>query len=307
VIVFSRAYTWAEPGYQVTEPTTRFLLANCSKIFLEAAVQSLYDEGKLKPGTQVYPRLGFSDPLDPRSDAITIQQLLDHTGGYDDSSPDSSFDPTYNMRTIALELGLTHPVAKLDVVRYMYGRLLHFTPGTEEKYSNYGYFLAGAVVEHVSGQSYFEYLRERLLMPAAISEVKVMSTLPSARTFEEAIAEDQGQGLIAIDLHSPMRVPYVYAGHGQINEVGDANHGMGTSAQAMSQFIHHHAVWGNGPRTAGYTRTGSSPGASSLAASRNDGIDWVYLINTRDWAPATSSTLTDLRNAIDEFLDRIAI
>ena len=306
-LAFSRAYTWAEPGYPITEPGTRFLLAGCSKIFLEAAVQSLYDDGKLKPGTRVYPLLGFAGPVDPRSDTITVQQLLDHTGGYDDSSADSSLDPTHNMRTIALELSLSHPVAKLDVVRYMYERRLDFTPGTEEKYSNYGYLLAGAVVEHVTGQSYFEYLKERLLEPAGIREVKIMSTLLSGRTLGEAITEDQGQGLSPIDLRSPLRVPNVYGGSGQINEVGDASYGMGASAQALATFIHRHAVWGNGPRRPGYTRTGSSPGASSLASSRNDGIDWAYVINTRDWPPATSLTLSDLGNAIDEVLNRITI
>src|SRR5258708_37842144 len=175
-------------------------------IFSEVGVKLGYAGGKLKPGTQVYSLLGFSGPLDPRGDTITMQQLLDHTGGYDDSSPDLSFDPTYNMRGIALELGLTHPVTKLDVVRYMYRRWLDFTPGTEAKYSNYGYLLAGAVVEHVTGLSYFEYLKERLLLPAGISEVKIMSTLPSGRNLEEAIAEDQGQGVSPIDLHSELRL-----------------------------------------------------------------------------------------------------
>jgi CubicO group peptidase (beta-lactamase class C family) len=185
--------------------------------------------------------------------------------------------------------------------------LLDFTPGTEAKYSNYGYLLAGAAVEHITGQSYFEYLKARLLTPVGISEVKVMSTLPSGRTFEEAIAEDQGLGLSPIDLRSHLRVPCVYGGHGQINEVGDANHGIATSAQALTQFIHRHAVWGNGPRAAGYTRSGSSPGASSLAASRPDGIDWAYVINTRDWPPATSLTLNDLGNAIHALLDRMTM
>jgi CubicO group peptidase (beta-lactamase class C family) len=65
---FSRAYTWAEPGYRATQPSDRFLLASCSKMFLEAAVQSLYDAKKLTPDTKVYPLLGFSHPLDPHSD-----------------------------------------------------------------------------------------------------------------------------------------------------------------------------------------------------------------------------------------------
>src|SRR5262249_3108571 len=140
VTKFSRAYTWAEAGYRITQPSDRFLLASCSKMFLEAAVQALYDANKLKPNTTVYPLLGSSHPDDPRSDTITIQQLLDHMGGYDDdpnSLTSSHFDPTYSMRKIALDLNLGHPVTKLDVARYMYGRMLDLDPGTVYHYSNF--------------------------------------------------------------------------------------------------------------------------------------------------------------------------
>jgi CubicO group peptidase (beta-lactamase class C family) len=301
----SRAYTWAEPGYRITQTFTKFLLAGCSKMFLEAVVQSLYDDDKLKATTPVYPLLGFSGPLDPRSDSITIQQLLDGTAGYDDSR--AGFDPTHNMRAIALELHLTHPVTKLDVARYMYGRMLDFAPGTEEKNSNYCSLLAGAVVEHVTGTAYVEYLEERLLTPAGIDEVKIMSTLPSERGSDDVIAEDQGLGFSPIDLRSPSQVPCVYGGNGQINEVGDANYGIGASAQALTQFIHRYAVCGTGPRMPGGRRSGSGPGASCVAASRTDGVDWAVTINTRDWPPSASPTLTDLGSEIDESLDRITI
>ena len=75
------------------------------------------------PSTAAYPLLGFSGPADPRSDTITIQQLLDHEGGYNDGplTTVSSFpDPTYNMRNIAIALGLSGPVDKLQVCQYMY-------------------------------------------------------------------------------------------------------------------------------------------------------------------------------------------
>jgi CubicO group peptidase (beta-lactamase class C family) len=305
--VFSHAYTWAEPGYRPTQPQTRFLLAGGSKIFLEAAVQSLYDDNKLKPTTAVYPLLGFSDPIDPRSDSITIQQLLDQTAGYDDSLTGSAFDPTCNKRTIALELSLTHPVTKLDVARYMYGRMLDFTPGLERKESNYGYLLASVVVEHVTGTAYFDYIEERLLTPAGISEVKVMSTLPSGRTHDAAIAEDQGVGLSPIDLRSQFQVPSVYGGNGQINEVGDANYGIGASAQALTQFVYQYAAWDNGPRASGYTRSGSGPGASCLISCRSGAVNWALNSNTRDWPPSASPTLTDLEKAINDLLDRVTI
>ncbi len=254
-IKLARAYTWAEPGYRVTQSRRdRFLLASCSKMFLAAAVQSLYDAGKLEPTTAVYPLLGFSHPADPRSDTITMQQLLDHTAGYDDSPTGSGFDPTYNMRAIALALGLAQPVTKLEIAKYMYGRPLDFAPGAKSQYSNYGYLLAGAVVERVTGTPYFTYVRQTLLQPADITQVRVISTRAAGRTDDEAIAEDQGMGLSPLDLTSPLLVPSVYGGDGEINEVGAPNDGTGASATALVQFIHRHAVWGNGAARAGRAR-----------------------------------------------------
>ncbi|HEX5415821.1 MAG TPA: serine hydrolase [Chloroflexota bacterium] len=310
VTKFSRAYTWAEPGYRLTQPSDRFLLASCSKMFLEAAVQALYDAHKLTPDTKVYPLLGFSHPADPRSDTITVQQLLDHTGGYNDDPPSkggSGFDPTYNMRKIALDLNLGHPVTKLDVARYMYGRVLDFDPGTASHYSNFGYLLAGAVVEHVADTKYFDYVKKTLLQPAGITDVEVIPTLASQRTSQQAIVEDEGLGLSPLDLTSQLLVPAVYGGDGEINEVGDPNDGTGASAEALTRFSHLHAVWGNGPRAPGAARSGSTPGASSLAVSRTDGVDWAYVINTRDWPPATAPTLDDLGNAITHLLDTTPI
>jgi CubicO group peptidase (beta-lactamase class C family) len=308
VTKFSRAYTWAEAGYRITQPSDRFLLASCSKMFLEAAIQALYDAKKLTPTTKVYPLLGFSGPLDPKSDTITIQQLLDHMGGYDDTATGSGFDPTYSMRKIAIDLGLGHPVTKLDVASYMYHKyMLDFTPGTNNKYSNFGYLLAGAVVEKVAGVKYFDYVKTTLLQPASISEVLVFPTLANQRTNSMAIIEDEGLGKSPIDLSSQLLVPNVYGGDSEINEVGDPNAGTGASAHALTQFIHLHAVWGNGPRAAGAARAGSTPGSSSWAQSRSDGIDWAYVINTRNWPPVTSPTLEQLGNSINQLLDTTPI
>lgn len=307
IVKLARAYSWAEPGYRVTQPSDRFLLASCSKMFLEAAVQALYDAKKLTPATTVYPLLGFSHPGDPRSDTITIQQLLDHMGGYDDTATGSGFDPTYSMRKIALDLSLGHAAGKLDVAHYMYGRMLDFTPGTNNKYSNFGYLLSSAVVEHVTGMPFFDYVKTTLLVPAGISEVLLSPTAAAQRPANEAICEDEGLGLSALDPSSPLLVPFVYGGDGEIKEVGAACAGLAASATALTQFIHLHAVWGNGPRAANYARSGSTPGTSTLAWSRGDGVDWAYVINTRDWPPQTSPTLDDLGTSINHLLDATPI
>ena len=52
------------------------------------------------------------------------------------------------MRQIAQDLKLKNPATKRDVATYMYSRRdLEFAPGTNSKYSNYGYLLASLVVE----------------------------------------------------------------------------------------------------------------------------------------------------------------
>jgi CubicO group peptidase (beta-lactamase class C family) len=189
----------------------------------------------------------------------------------------------------------------------MYGRMLDLDPGTVYHYSNFGYLLAGAVVEHVSGMKYFEYVKATLLQPAGITEVEGIPTLASQRTNDMAIVEDEGLGQIPLDLGSQLLVPAVYGGDAEINEVGDPNDGTGASAHALTQFIHLLAVWGNGPRPANGTfgrlaRTGStlalprgpSPGATVstglLSSTRATGRHVLHPRRPTIWATRLRSS-----------------
>jgi CubicO group peptidase (beta-lactamase class C family) len=301
-IEFARAYTWAEPGYRLTQPGDHFLLASCSKMFCEAVIQALFSAGTLSPADKVYARLGFSHPADPRADQITVQQLLDHTGGYDDSIP-PYFDPTYNMGEIAKSMG-ANPLTRLDVCQYMYGQPLQHSPGTTSAYSNYGYLLLATIADAVTPQrDYFSYLQAELLQPENITEAGIVSTLASGRTGREAIAEDPGLGPNALDPISYLQVPRVYGGDGEINEIGVANDGLGASARALALFAHRHAVWGRGGRAPGAARDGSTPGASTFVWSRTDGVDAAFTINTRTWpAGAPSNIGSQLQATIDSLL-----
>ncbi len=130
-----------------------------------------------------------------------MQQLLDYQGGYNDGrNPNypAALDPTYSMRQIGQALG--HVVSsKRDIATYMYGQPLQFPPGTDSAYSNYGYLLLGAVIEHVTGMSYHAYLANAVLQPAGIGEVEVFPTRASGRTAHQAIAEDQSPRILDWD------------------------------------------------------------------------------------------------------------
>jgi CubicO group peptidase (beta-lactamase class C family) len=284
--VFNRGYTWAEPGYRTTQPSDRFLLASCSKMFCEAAIQSLYDAKILSPGDAAFAKLGISNPSHVTDhDKITVQQLLDHTSGYDDGVA-PYFDPTYSMGQIANSIGNPHPT-RFDICKYMYSQPLQHAPGTTNAYSNFGYLMLAALVDNLGGTGdYWTYLKKTLLDPAGITEVEVISTAASGRHSDEAIAEDPGIGQNVLNPAVSDFVPSVYGGDGEINEVGVGNDGLGASAHALARFGHLHAVWGNGPRV-NSGREGSTPGASTFVWTRDE-FDIALTVNTRAWRPGTN-------------------
>jgi CubicO group peptidase (beta-lactamase class C family) len=47
---------------------------------------------------------------------------------------------------------------------------LRFTPGTQYGYSNDGYFILGEIVAAVSGQSYYDYVRQHVFTPAGLTD-----------------------------------------------------------------------------------------------------------------------------------------
>ena len=285
---YNRAFTWAEPGYRPTGTSDRFLLASCSKMFVNAAVQLCFDDPSihLQPDQKVYPLLGFSGPKHAGSDQITVEQLLAHTSGID-----ISFDPTYRMRDIAI--ALNRSLSKHDICQYMYkNKSLTQTPPAAYAYSNYGYLLATRVVEQVTGQDYFQFLQTRILAPEHISEVKVWPTVANPRAGNEVLQEDQQLHAGAVKYNSAVLVPDVYGGDGMIKELAAGSCGLAASAHALSDFIHRHAVWGHGGR-AGGARSGGTPGAATYAESRGDGFDWAFTINTRDFAGAAPEKATE--------------
>jgi CubicO group peptidase (beta-lactamase class C family) len=46
---------------------------------------------------------------------------------------------------------------------------LAFEPGSRWRYSNGGYIVLGAIVEKLTGQSYYDYVRERIFVPAGMT------------------------------------------------------------------------------------------------------------------------------------------
>ena len=83
-ILFERSYTWAEPGYPITQPKSLFRLASVSKAFTAALAYELVQAGALRLDTRVFPYLDLYQyvrkgrQIDPRLNDITLIQLIEN-------------------------------------------------------------------------------------------------------------------------------------------------------------------------------------------------------------------------------------
>jgi CubicO group peptidase (beta-lactamase class C family) len=171
-LVLARGYGMAnlQAGDPV-QPTTGFLLASVSKSFTAAAILNLVQHGKLTVDQKAFDILTGIEPVpgtrvDPRTKDITVSELLHHEGGWDRQT---SGDPMTYQERVARTLRLNGPMTPRELVRYMLGQRLDFTPGTKAVYSNYGYMLLGMIVERISGEDYAKYVQQNVLHPMGIT------------------------------------------------------------------------------------------------------------------------------------------
>lgn len=136
---------------------TKFNLGSMNKMFTSVIIAQLVEQGKLS----------FDDPLSkflpdyPSAAAarkVTIRHLLTHTSGLGSYFNDEFFKSSRErFRSVDEMMQLTK------------GDSLAFEPGTRWSYSNTGMLVLGKVIEVVTKQDYFDYVRTHLAQPAGMT------------------------------------------------------------------------------------------------------------------------------------------
>lgn len=141
-------------------PRTLFGIASNTKAFTAAALAMLVDEGKLKwddPVTMHLPAFQMYDPYVTRE--MTIRDLLTHRSGLGLGAGDLMYFPPTDL-------------SREDVMR----RVRFVRPSTSLRsryaYNNLMFVAAGQVVAAVSGKSWDEFIRERILTPLQMTDTK---------------------------------------------------------------------------------------------------------------------------------------
>ena len=156
-VLFKHAYGLADRDRRIPNTIrTRFRIGSMNKMFTATAILQLVEAGKVK----LTAPLGTYLPDYPNRDVatkVTIHQLLTHTGGTGDI-----FGPDFDahrkqLRTLA------------DYLKLYGKRGLEFKPSSQWAYSNYGFILLGAVIEKVTGHSYYDYVQAHIYRPAGMT------------------------------------------------------------------------------------------------------------------------------------------
>jgi CubicO group peptidase (beta-lactamase class C family) len=155
---FQKAYGFADRDKKVLNNVdTKFRIGSMNKMFTSVAIAQLVEQGKLKY-TDTLAKVLPDYPNKEAAAKITVHQLLTHTSGLGDYFGDEFDKKKDSLRDLK------------DYLQFFAAKPLLFEPGDHFEYSNAGMLVAGLVVEKVSGQNYFDYVREHIYKPAGMKD-----------------------------------------------------------------------------------------------------------------------------------------
>ena len=157
--VLALGYGMANLEHKVpAEPETVFRIASMTKQFTATAILLLAQEHLLSTND----KLSRFFPEFPRSDEVTIRQLLTHTSGL------PSYDAKPEYRNFRLQ---PHTISEL--MNWIKADPYVAEPGAQYYYSNSGYLLLAGIIEKVSGESFRDFLKGRVFDRLGLTSTQV--------------------------------------------------------------------------------------------------------------------------------------
>ena len=155
--LFRKAYGMADVEKKLPlTPEMSLRLGSITKQFTAVAILMLAEDGKLSVQDDITKHL---PDYPAKGKKITIEHLLTHTSGIPSYTGKPSFGAT-----------MTKDMTVAQMVDSFKNDTLEFDPGSRFAYNNSGYFLLGAIIEKVSGQSYAKFVEQRIFVPLGMSQ-----------------------------------------------------------------------------------------------------------------------------------------
>ena len=310
-LVFAKGIGYADvEAKEPVEPRHLFRIASVSKLITATAIMKMTELDLLDIDDKVFGKDGIlNDPgylnyVDPRIGEISVRHLLNHSAGWNRRHG----DPMNMHYRIAREMKIDIADVKVpEIVRFALNQPLHFHPGSRTSYSNLGYAILGEVIEVVTGMEYESYVRQEILSPLGIQEMRIGKNLLEDRFENEVKYYDLASAERFNPLNSANRVvPKAYGGN-NIETLGAAGGWIASPVEILKLVVAienetdvpnllspetielmtntrlsggHPIGWAGTDGQGNWWRTGTLAGTSALVMRQNDGISWAVFFNS---------------------------
>lgn len=166
--IYSNAFGYSAMS-TLTKSTlsTRFSNASVTKMFTAAAILQLVEADKISLASKAVEILRLNDS--GISPDVTVEHLLTHTSGIADY-----FEESENETDGYEQLWQKLPNYSITSLDEMLPLFVHKTStyhaGEKFSYNNAGYILLGLIIEEITGDTYFNYIRKHIFQKAAMAD-----------------------------------------------------------------------------------------------------------------------------------------
>ncbi len=231
-LVYARGFTWAEPGYPITQPTDMFRIGSCSKLLTSILIHQLIQENKLTYGDTAVGKLALAPPpgqpiVNAQFSQYKISDLLSHQTGI---ASNFAWADAQIVSLFSQQLPLT---SKQEIASWLMTQPNIFNLGSQFGYANSNFIVLGTIVEKLRGVEWFNTFQKLIMQPLGLTRSVVSGSLLSQRAPGEGLYHDTWLAL-GSSLMTPDR-PLVHSAYGDVNlSVGEA---VGGIALAPADYV----------------------------------------------------------------------
>jgi CubicO group peptidase (beta-lactamase class C family) len=171
-VVWAEGFGWADLENRVPiAPETRFRIGTASAALTSAAVGLLLEQGRLKLDDVIQT---YVPEFPTKEWPVTLRQLMGHLAGVRTDGGDEG--PLFS----------EHCERPAEGLQFFADRSLLFEPGTQYRYSSYGWIVVSAAVEAAADEPFFTFMRKRIFEPLAMDDTRAESAteaIPDRATF----------------------------------------------------------------------------------------------------------------------------
>lgn len=152
-IILHKAYGWRNfETHSYNDTLTIFPILSITKSFTAMVILKLQEQKKLT----VSDKLNKYLPGFPNGDKITIEHLITHRSGLHNFTDDIGEEDSSLVN---------HPVTKEFMLDFISKKPFDYSPGEGFGYNNSAFYLAGLLIEKVTGKSYEQNVKELIFEP----------------------------------------------------------------------------------------------------------------------------------------------